>query len=56
MSWDDLEKGIDMLTRDFIREIESVNKELEHRDVPSVKALHARVKKIREFFVRGSWS
>ena len=55
MSWDDLEKKINKVMTEFIQEVMLVDDELQYRTVPSARALHQRVKRIRKFFINGAY-
>lgn len=55
MSWDDLEDRIDKVMVEFVRELTAINEELQHRHTRSARALHERVKRLYDFFVRGGY-
>jgi hypothetical protein len=55
MSWDDMEKRLNNAERELIREIVLIDTELQYRSVPSARALHQRVHRLKEFFVRGAY-
>jgi hypothetical protein len=55
MTWDDLEKRVQKVEHDFIRELVLISDELEHRTVPSARDLSVRLQRKLDFFARGGY-